>query len=340
MTWLVTGGAGYIGAHTVRRLRAAGHRVVVLDDLSTGLARRLPAGVPLVVGSVSDRALVAATLTQYQVDGVVHLAARKSAAESVLRPRRYYEENVGGLASLLDAMSTADVSRIVLASSAAVYGNPSVRLVSEAAPTVTVNPYGETKLLGEQMLAAAGRERGLRWIALRYFNAAGADASGQIGEAHEPETHLIPLAIAAALGDGKPLTVFGDDFDTPDGTCLRDYIHVTDLAAAHVAALEADLPAGAFEAVNVGTGQGASVVEVVQAVGKALGRPTPHSVGARRAGDPPSLVANPARARELLGWSATNSSLDQIVADALRWERNPGYGAGVRGKRKVQAAVA
>jgi UDP-glucose 4-epimerase len=190
------------------------------------------------------------------------------------------------------------------------------------------------------MIQALCHAYGLTGVALRFFNSAGAVASGQIGEAHEPETHLIPLAIAAALGDGKPLTVFGDDFDTPDGTCLRDYIHVTDLAAAHVAALEADLPAGAFEAVNVGTGQGASVVEVVQAVGKALGRPTPHSVGARRAGDPPSLVANPARARELLGWSATNSSLDQIVADALRWERNPGYGAGVRGKRKVQAAVA
>jgi UDP-glucose 4-epimerase/UDP-arabinose 4-epimerase len=185
------------------------------------------------------------------------------------------------------------------------------------------------------MIEAQCRAYGLSGVALRYFNAAGADASGQIGEAHEPETHLIPLAIAAALGDGKPLTVFGADFDTPDGTCLRDYIHVSDLADAHVAALEVELPAGAYEPANVGTGKGASVFDVVEAVGRAVGRPTPHSVGPRRAGDPPSLVANPGRARELLGWSATRSSLDQIVADALRWESQPRYGAGVRGTRKA-----
>jgi len=176
-------------------------------------------------------------------------------------------------------------------------------------------------------------------VALRYFNAAGADPSGLIGEAHEPETHLVPLAMAAALGDGKPLTVFGDDFDTPDGTCLRDYIHVSDLADAHVAALEVELSAGAFEAANVGTGHGASVFEVVKAVGRAVGHPVPHSVGARRAGDPPSLVADPSRARELLGWSATRSSLDQIVTDALRWERSPDYGAGVRALRKSQPVL-
>jgi len=168
-------------------------------------------------------------------------------------------------------------------------------------------------------------------VALRYFNAAGADPSGHIGEAHDPETHLIPLAIAAGLGRGKPLTVFGDDFDTPDGTCLRDYIHVSDLAAAHVAALTMDLPAGTFEAVNVGTGQGRSVREVVDAVGRALDRPVPHSVGARRVGDPPSLVADPSKAKSLLGWAAARSSLDQIVEDALRWEMSPAYGAGLRG---------
>jgi UDP-glucose 4-epimerase/UDP-arabinose 4-epimerase len=168
-------------------------------------------------------------------------------------------------------------------------------------------------------------------VALRYFNAAGADPSGRIGEAHDPETHLIPLAIAAGLGRGKPLTVFGDDFDTPDGTCLRDYIHVSDLAAAHVAALTVELPAGAFEAVNVGTGRGRSVKEVVEAVGRALGKPVPHRIGARRAGDPPSLVADPEKAKALLGWTAQRSSLEQIVEDALRWEMNPAYGSGLRG---------
>ncbi|WP_257819160.1 NAD-dependent epimerase/dehydratase family protein [Phenylobacterium sp. J367] len=203
----------------------------------------------------------------------------------------------------------------------------------EDAPKAPASPYGDTKLACEWLIQAQCRAYGLSAVALRYFNAAGADSSGLIGEAHEPETHLIPLAIAAALGDGKPLTIFGDDFDTPDGTCLRDYIHVTDLAAAHVAALKVALPDGGYEAVNVGTGVGASVREVVEAVGRAAGRPVPHSIGPRRAGDPPSLVADSARAAALLGWRPVCSSLDQIVADALRWESRPAYGAGVRAGR-------
>jgi UDP-glucose 4-epimerase/UDP-arabinose 4-epimerase len=203
--------------------------------------------------------------------------------------------------------------------------------IAETAEKAPASPYGDTKLAAEWLIQAQCRAYGLSAVALRYFNAAGADPSGVIGEAHEPETHLIPLAIAAAIGDGRPLTVFGRDFETPDGTCLRDYIHVSDLAAAHVAALEVDLAAGAFEPVNVGTGEGRSVSEVVEAVGRAVGRPVPHSVGARRAGDPPSLVADPRRAQDLLGWSAQRSALEDIVADALRWERSPAYGSGLRG---------
>jgi len=339
---LVTGGAGFIGAHTAKALHDRGYLPVVYDNLSSGFREAVRWG-PLVHGDIRDARALSDAMAEYGVRAVIHFAGLIEVGRSVAKPDLFWEHNVAGTVSLLTAMRDRGVGRLVFSSSAAVYGQGGrgpLETISEEAPKAPASPYGDTKLACEWMIEAQCRAYGLTGVALRYFNAAGADASGLIGEAHEPETHLIPLAIAAALGDGKPLTVFGDDFDTPDGTCLRDYIHVTDLAAAHVAALEAGLPAGAFEAVNVGTGQGASVFEVVQAVGKALARPVPHSVGARRAGDPPSLVANPARARELLGWAATHSSLDQIVADALRWERNPGYGAGVRGKRKVRAPVA
>jgi UDP-glucose 4-epimerase/UDP-arabinose 4-epimerase len=221
----------------------------------------------------------------------------------------------------------------VFSSSAAVYGQGGrgpLETIGEDAAKAPASPYGDTKLAAEWMIAAQCRAYGMSAVALRYFNAAGADPSGLIGEAHEPETHLIPLAMMAALGHRGPLTVFGQDFETPDGTCLRDYIHVNDLASAHVAALQVDLPASAFEAVNVGTGEGRSVLEVVDAVGRAVGRPVPHTIGARREGDPPSLVADPSRARALLGWTPVRSSLEQIVEDALRWERAPRYGKGAR----------
>lgn len=339
---LVTGGAGFIGAHTAKALHDRGYLPVVFDNLSSGFREAVRWG-PFVHGDIRDARALGDAIAEYDVKAAIHFAGLIEVGRSVAKPDLFWEHNVAGTVSLLAAMRDHGVGRLVFSSSAAVYGQGGrgpLETIPEDAPKAPASPYGDTKLACEWMIQAQCRAYGLTGVALRYFNAAGADASGVIGEAHEPETHLIPLAIAAALGDGKPLTVFGDDFDTPDGTCLRDYIHVTDLAAAHVAALEAGLPAGAFEAVNVGTGQGASVFEVVQAVGKALDRPVPHSVGARRAGDPPSLVANPGRARELLGWRATHSSLEQIVADALRWERNPSYGAGVRGKRRIQAPVA
>jgi UDP-glucose 4-epimerase/UDP-arabinose 4-epimerase len=332
---LVTGGAGFIGAHTAKALHDRGYLPVVYDNLSSGFREAVRWG-PLVHGDIRDGRALGDAIAAHGVKAVIHFAGLIEVGRSVTKPDLFWEHNVAGTVSLLGAMRDQGVDRLVFSSSAAVYGQGGrgpLETIPEAAPKAPASPYGDTKLACEWMIEAQCRAYGLTGVALRYFNAAGADPSGLIGEAHEPETHLIPLAIAAALGDGKPLTVFGDDFDTPDGTCLRDYIHVGDLADAHVAALEANLGAGAYEAVNVGTGQGASVFDVVGAVGRAVGHAVPHSVGARRAGDPPSLVANPARALELLGWRASRSALDQIVADALKWERSPHYGSGVRGKR-------
>lgn len=341
---LVTGGAGYIGAHTAKALFERGYFPVVYDSLSSGFREAVRWGV-LVEGDIRDGRALGEAMVAHGVQSVIHFAGLIEVGRSVAQPDVFWDVNVAGTVSLLTAMREQGVDRLVFSSSAAVYGQGgrgALESIPEDAAKAPTSPYGDTKLACEWMIQAQCRAYGLTGVALRYFNAAGADPSGLIGEAHEPETHLIPLAIAAALGDGKPLTVFGDDFDTPDGTCLRDYIHVNDLAAAHVAALEAKLPPGAFEAVNVGTGRGHSVREVVEVVGRAVGRPTPHSVGGRRAGDPPSLVADPSRAKALLAWEPVCSSLDQIVADALRWEGQPAYGAGVRGtggRRKPEVTV-
>jgi UDP-glucose 4-epimerase/UDP-arabinose 4-epimerase len=338
---LVTGGAGYIGAHTAKALGERGFRPIVYDNLSSGFREAVRWG-ELVEGDIRDRETLARAFRKYDVKRVIHFAGLIEVGRSVAQPDLFWEINVAGTTSLLTAMREAGVERIVFSSSAAVYGQGGrgpLENIPEDAPKAPSSPYGDTKLACEWMIAAQCKAYGLTGVALRYFNAAGADPSGLIGEAHEPETHLIPLAMAAGLGDGKPLTVFGEDFDTPDGTCLRDYIHVNDLAAAHVAALQVDLPAGAFEAANVGTGQGHSVKAVVQAVGRALGRPVPHSVGGRRAGDPPSLVADPSRAKALLGWEPVCSSLDEIVRDALRWEGQPRYGAGMRGPDGARKAA-
>lgn len=337
---LVTGGAGYIGAHTAKALSERGYLPVVFDNLSSGFREAVRWG-PFVHGDIRDGAALADAVDAHDVKAVIHFAGLIEVGRSVDRPDLFWDVNVGGTMRLLAVMRDRGVGRLVFSSSAAVYGQAgraATDTIPETAPKAPASPYGDTKLAGEMMIAAQCAAAGLTAVALRYFNAAGADPSGTIGEAHEPESHLIPLAIAAALGDGKPLTVFGDDFDTPDGTCLRDYIHVNDLAAAHVAALEAELPVGAFEAVNIGAGRGASVRDVVSAVEKALGRPVPHAIGARRSGDPASLVSNPARASQLLGWTPTSSSIDQIVADALRWETAPTYGAGRRASRVPRSA--
>jgi len=329
---LVTGGAGYIGAHTAKLLAERGFLPVVFDNLSTGFREAVRWG-PLAHGDIRNRAALGEAIDAHGVKAVVHFAGLIEVGRSVARPDLFWEVNVAGTTALLSVMRERGVGRLVFSSSAAVYGQAGrgpLDTIAEDADKAPASPYGDTKLAAEWLIRAQCHAYGLSAVALRYFNAAAADPSGQIGEAHEPETHLIPLAIAAALGRGKPLTVFGRDFQTPDGTCLRDYIHVGDLAAAHVAALEVELAAGEFEAFNVGTGEGRSVLEVVEAVGRITGREVPYSVGARRAGDPPSLVADPSRARRRLGWSAKQSSLDQIVADALHWESSPAYGAGQR----------
>jgi UDP-glucose 4-epimerase/UDP-arabinose 4-epimerase len=317
---LVAGGAGYIGSHTAKALSEAGFTPVAFDNLTAGFREAVRWG-PLVEGDIRDEVALTKAMTDHRVEAVIHFASLIEVGRSTIRPDLFYDHNVTGTATLLRAMRSARVSRLIFSSTAAVYGHTDDDLLSEGTVKDPVSPYGDTKLACERMIAAHCKAFGFTAVALRYFNAAGADASGLIGEAHEPETHLIPLAIAAALGSGKPLTVFGEDFPTADGTCLRDYIHVTDLADAHVRALTADLPAGAFEAFNVGTGQGQSVRDVIDAVGRAVGTPVPYSVGGRRDGDPARLVADPTRAMLTLGWSPRYSSIDQVVQSAAAWHR-------------------
>ena len=339
---LVTGGAGYIGAHTAKALRERGFLPVVYDNLSSGFREAVRWG-PLVHGDIRDRTALLDTIDTYGVTAVIHFAGLIEVGRSVSRPDLFWDVNVGGTATVLAAMRERAIPHLVFSSSAAVYGQSgraALEPIPESAEKAPASCYGDTKLAGERLIEAHCRAFGHSAVALRYFNAAGADPSGGIGEAHEPETHLIPLAIAAALEGGKPLTVFGDDFATPDGTCLRDYVHVNDLAAAHVAALEVELQRGAFEPVNIGTGRGHSVREVVEAVGYAVGRPVPHSVGPRREGDPPSLVADGSRAKDLLAWEPRCSSLEEIVRDALRWEGQPAYGVGRRGASERSAVAA
>jgi UDP-glucose-4-epimerase GalE len=329
---LVAGGAGFIGAHTAKALAERGYLPVVYDNLSAGYAEAVRWG-PLVKGDIKDEAALAEALKAHDVRAVIHFAGLIEVGRSTVKPDLFWQENVTGTGNLLAAMRETGVKRLVFSSSAAVYGQGgrgALDKIREGDVKDPASPYGDTKLACELLIAAHARAYGITSVALRYFNAAGADPSGKIGEAHEPETHLIPLAIAAALGDGKPLTVFGADFDTPDGACLRDYVHVSDLADAHVAALEVALPDGAFEAVNIGAGRGSSVFEVIAAVERALGVPVPHSIGARRAGDPPSLLADISRAETLLGWTPRIPDLDVIVRDAARWERAPAYGRAAR----------
>jgi UDP-glucose-4-epimerase GalE len=321
---LVTGGAGYIGSHAARALRRAGYDVVLYDNLSTGF-RRLAQGFELVEGDISDEARLKPVLAR--VDAVMHFAAHAYVGESVENPRKYFRNNVLGALSLLNAVLDAGIRRFVFSSTCAVYGIPGKIPITEQTPREPVNPYGASKLFFENALAAYSRAYRLRSLSLRYFNAAGADESGEIGELHDPETHLIPLALAASTPNGRELQIYGSDYPTADGTCLRDYIHVSDLADAHVRALQylegnvdkksGDEKAGNL-AVNLGTGRGYSVMEVIQAVEKATGRPVRRKIGPRRPGDPPALIADPSKAQSLLGWTAKRN-LDDIVSSAWSW---------------------
>jgi UDP-arabinose 4-epimerase len=320
MKVVVVGGAGYIGSHTARVLRSHGHDPLVYDDLSTGF-EPLARGFPLVRASIADRKALSEALKG--ADAVMHFAALASVGESVQNPRKYFENNVEAGLTLLNTCLETGVKKFIFSSTCAVYGVPSTVPITEDTPRDPVNPYGVSKMFFERALEAYSEAYGLRFAALRYFNAAGADESGEIGEMHDPETHLIPLALQAARGTGSPLKIFGDDYPTPDGTCVRDYIHVNDLAEAHALALHHLDQSGKSLALNLGTGRGYSVKEVIASVAKATGRPVPHTVAPRRPGDPPALVADPSRAEQLLRWKA-RYTLDEIVGTAWKWmERQP-----------------
>ena len=327
MRILVTGGAGYVGSVTVERLLAAGHDVVVVDDLSTGHRAAVAFDATYVDLHYGDAHAMTRLFVDQRIDAVLHCGAKSVVPESVADPALYYRENVVGGISLLDAMVAAGVRRLVLSSTAAVYGLPDVMPIPEDAPVRPINPYGATKAALEGAIRWYGAAYGIRSIRLRYFNVAG--ASDRNGEAHDPESHLIPLVLAAAEG-GRPVTVFGDDYPTPDGTCIRDYIHVLDLADAHLAALEATAPddprtgppdAAEPVALNLGTSDGYSVRAVLAAVERVTGVPVPHRVGPRRAGDPPVLIADARLAGAVLGWRATRTDLDAIVGSAWEWRR-------------------
>ncbi|GAC1667535.1 MAG: UDP-glucose 4-epimerase GalE [Candidatus Limnocylindrales bacterium] len=322
MRILVTGGAGYVGSVSVERLLTAGHDVVILDDLSTGHRASVTLAASLEVGSYGDPGTIADVLTRTRIDAILHCAARSLVGESVRDPARYYRDNVAGGIVLLEAARRAGVGRVVFSSTAAVYGVPDTTPITETAPLVPINPYGETKRTFEAALRFFGEAYGLRSVALRYFNVAGATETN--GERHDPETHLIPNLLRAAE-TGEAVTLFGDDYPTPDGTCIRDYIHVADLADAHLAALEAtasdDPRTDAALVCNLGIGAGFSVRQVVDAAAAVVGRAIPETMGPRRAGDPPILVAAPERARQVLGWTASRPTLEEMIGSAWAWRR-------------------
>jgi UDP-glucose 4-epimerase len=317
MRILVTGGAGYVGCVSVEHLVREGHEVTVLDTLVTGHRAAVPKDVDLVTVSFGDRPAVAEVLRERRIEAVLHCAARSLVGESVEKPALYYGENVVGGVAMLDAMRDAGVGRIVFSSTAAVYGVPDRTPIDEESPLRPINPYGETKRAFEGALRWYAQAYGLRAVALRYFNVAG--ASDRLGEDHEPESHLIPNALRAALG-GPELTIMGTDYVTPDGSCVRDYIHVEDLADAHASALELTATAQpGLEICNLGSGTGFSVLEVVETADAIIGRSVPRSIGPRRVGDPPTLVATNERAGRVLGWTPRRGTLEEMIGSAWRW---------------------
>lgn len=320
---LIVGGAGYIGSACAVSLLEAGWQVATYDDLSTG--HRQAAQGDLIVGDIRDRSRLEGVLRAGRFDAVMHFAAKSLVGESTRHPLRYYDVNTGGTAALVEAMLSAGVNRLVFSSSCAIYGDP-VRLpLDEEHPRAPVSPYGDSKEMVERILAAVRAREGLQVTTLRYFNAAGALPDHGLGESHEPETHLIPLALQAALGQRPPLALFGEDYDTRDGTCVRDYIHVRDLASAHLLAMQRLLDGDAGDAYNVGTGLGTTVREVLGAVERVLGLPVPHHVAARREGDPPALYAKADKIRQALGWQPRHVDIDDIVRTAADWARAPKF---------------
>ena len=330
MAILVLGGAGYIGSHTVYELIAAGRDVVVADNLLTGFRAAVHPSARFYEADIRDRAAMARIFEREDVEGVIHFAASSQVGESMADPLKYYDNNLCGTTALLEVMVAHGVDKIVFSSTAAAYGEPERVPILEDDPTKPTNCYGETKLAMERMMGWVSRAHGLRYVALRYFNACGAHPGGSIGEAHSPETHLIPLILQVPNGQRDSIAVFGDDYPTRDGTCVRDYIHVTDLAQAHILALDYLLRGGGNEVFNLGNGVGFTVSEVVEAARRVTGHPIPVEISPRRAGDPAQLVASSEKARAVLGWKPELDCLDTIISTAWAWhKRHPnGYGEG------------
>jgi UDP-arabinose 4-epimerase len=320
---LVTGGAGYIGSHTAKALARAGYEPVVFDNLSTGHEWAVQWG-PLVRGDLANRPLIEQTLRDYAIDAVIHFAASAYVGDSVLRPRHYYQNNIRNSLNLMDAMLDVGVSHLVFSSSCSTYGTPRELPIREDHPQEPLSPYGESKQFIERAMRSYSVAYGQKCVSLRYFNAAGADPEGELGEVHEPETHLIPSVIQAALGLRPAVDVFGTDYDTPDGTCIRDFIHVSDLARAHVMALEYLRDGGACDAFNLGTGQGHSVREIITVVEGVSDRVAPVTYDERRPGDAPELVADPSKAMMVLGWRPELPEIEQIIGDAWAWQSRNG----------------
>lgn len=331
MTILVAGGAGYIGSHAVRQLIDRGERVVVLDALLTGHEASIPEAAVFYKGDLRDRELVERVFTEENIDHVMMFAAFSLVGESVEKPLDYYDNNVYGTQILLEAMAAHGVSSIVFSSTAAVYGEPDHIPIDESAETKPESPYGETKLAMEKMMKWCEKAYGIRYVSLRYFNVGGARENGEIGEDHNPETHLIPIILQTALGQRDHITIFGTDYPTPDGTCIRDYVHVEDLIEAHILALDYLNRGEKSNVFNLGSSAGFSVKQMVEAARKITGFEIPVRTGERRAGDPAQLVASSSKAKDTLGWNPQRTTIDKIIADAWNWHRHSpnGYQKGV-----------
>ena len=321
MKLLVLGGAGYIGSHTATELLDNGHEVVIADNLVTGYREAVPEKATFYQGDLRDKDFLVDLLTKEKVDAVIHFAAFSLVGESVTNPLKYYENNLYGTKVLLDAMIETGVDKIVFSSTAATYGEPENIPILESDRTCPTNPYGETKLAMEKMIFWAAKAHGLHFVSLRYFNACGAHKSGKIGEAHNPESHLIPLVLQVPNGKREFVSIYGNDYDTPDGTCIRDYIHVTDLAKAHILAVEYLMNGGESDIFNLGNGVGYSVKEVIETARKVTGHPIPAKEEARRAGDPARLVASGEKARKILGWEPEIKDLADIISSAWKWHK-------------------
>ncbi|GKX65772.1 UDP-glucose 4-epimerase GalE [Inconstantimicrobium mannanitabidum] len=322
MSVLVLGGAGYIGSHATSKLIQNGYDVIVIDNLQTGHKDAICEGAKFYEGDIRDIDFLREVFSKEKIDGVMHFAANSLVGESMTNPIKYFNNNVHGAEVLLSAMNEFDIKYIVFSSTAATYGEPKQIPITEETETCPTNPYGESKLMMEKMMKWSDKAYGIKYVALRYFNVAGAKETGEIGEDHNPETHLIPLVLQVPLGKREAITIYGDDYDTEDGTCVRDYIHIEDLVDAHILALEYLFNKNTSNVFNLGSNNGFSVKEIIEVARKVTGHPIPAVLGERRAGDPSKLVASSAKAKEILGWVPKKTSVEKIIQDAWNWHKN------------------